>query len=94
MNKKKRIYARNGIREYIVAQAYEERVDWFVLRADGYEALKADTNGIIRSEVFPGLWLPAAAVWQGDLAKMLAVVQEGLASAEHALYVKSLQEKL
>lgn len=93
MNKKKRIYARNGIREYIVAQAYEERVDWFVLRADGYEALQPDADGIIRSEVFPGLWLPAAAVWQGDLAKMLAVVQEGLASAEHAMFVKSLKEK-
>lgn len=94
MNKKKRIYARNGIREYIVAQAYEECVDWFVLRADGYEALQPDANGVIRSEVFPGLWLPTAAVWQGDLTKMLAVVHEGLASAEHTMYVKSLQEKV
>ena len=93
MNKKKRIYARNGIREYIVAQAYEQRVDWFVLRDSGYEALNPDATGVIHSEIFPGLWLPTAAVWQGDLAKMLAVVYEGLASAEHALYIKSLQEK-
>jgi len=55
MNKKKRIYDRNGIREYIVAQAYEQRVDWFVLRTEGYEALRPDANGIIHSEVFPGL---------------------------------------
>jgi Uma2 family endonuclease len=94
MNKKKWVYAHNGVREYMVVQADEQQVDWFVLRADGYEALQPDADGIIRSEVFPGLWLPTAAVWQGDLAKMLAVVQEGLASAEHALYVKSLQEKL
>ena len=50
------------------------------------------SNGVIHSEIFPGLWLPAA-VWQGDLAKMLAVVQEGLASVEHAMYVKNLQKE-
>lgn len=42
MNKKKRIYARNGIREYIVAQAYKQRVDWFALRDSGYEVLQPE----------------------------------------------------
>ena len=93
MNKKKRMYARNGVREYVVAQAYEQRVDWFVLRADGYEALLPDANGVMHSEVFPGLWLPIDAVWQGDLRKMLAVLQEGLASAEHAAFIKILEQK-
>jgi Uma2 family endonuclease len=93
MNKKKRMYARNGVREYVVAQAYEQRVDWFVLRADGYEILRPDENGVVRSEVFPGLWLPSDAVWQGNLSKMLAVLQEGLTSAEHAEFVKCLEQK-
>lgn len=92
MNKKKRIYARNGVREYIVAQAYEQRVDWFVLRSGGYEALLPDANGVIRSEVFPGLWLPVEAVWEGNLSKMLAVLQEGLASAEHDAFVEFLEQ--
>lgn len=93
MNKKKRMYAHNGVREYIVAQAYEQQVDWFVLRPGGYEALLPDANGVIHREVFPGLCLPIGAVWQGDLSKMLAVLQVGLASAEHAEFIKFLEQK-
>jgi Uma2 family endonuclease len=93
LNKKKRVYARNGVPEYIVFQTYERRATWFVLREQGYEALTPDENGILRSEVFPGLWLDANAFWAGDMAKVLAVLQEGLASPEHAEFVAKLQEK-
>ena len=93
MHDKRRVYARNGVQEYLVAQAYEQRVDWFVLREGVYEALQPDAEGILRSEVFPGLWLPADALWAGDLATMLAVLQQGLASPEHAAYVADLLER-
>ena len=91
MYDKRRAYARNGVQEYLVAQAYEQRVDWFVLREGVYEAMQADADGILRSEVFPGLWLPVDALWAGDLAKMLRVLQQGLDSVEHQEYVASLQ---
>ena len=91
MYDKRRVYARNGVQEYLVAQAYEQRVDWFVLREGVYEAMQADADGILRSEVFPGLWLPVDALWAGDLAKMLRVLQQGLDSVEHQEYVASLQ---
>lgn len=91
---KRRVYARNGVQEYLAAQAYEQRVDWFVLREGEYEALQPDADGILRSEVLPGLWLPADALWGGDLAGMLTVLQQGLASAEHAAFVAQLQERL
>jgi len=65
---------------------YEQRVDWFILREGVYETLTPDTDGVLHSEVFPGLWLQAAALWDGDLAAMLAVSQEGLASPEHATF--------
>ncbi len=91
---KRRVYARNGVQEYLAAQAYEQRVDWFVLREGVYEALQPGTDGIVRSEVFPGLWLPADALWAGDLAGMITVLQQGLASAEHAAFVAQLQERL
>ena len=94
MYDKRRVYARNGVQEYLVAQAYEHRVDWFVLREGVYEALQPDSEGILRSEVFPGLWLPADALWAGDLAAMFAVLQQGLASPEHATYVAKLGERL
>ncbi len=93
LHDKRRAYARNGVLEYLVIQTYERQVSWFVLREGVYEALEADEKGILHSEVFPGLWLQPAALWSGDLAMMLAVLQEGLASAEHAAFVEQLQAK-
>jgi hypothetical protein len=61
---------------------YEQRLDWFVLREGVYEPLTPAEDGVLRSEQFPGLWLQPAAFWAGDLAKLLAVLQEGLASPE------------
>ena len=91
---KRRVYARSGVQEYLAAQAYEQRVDWFVLREGVYEALQPDSDGILRSEVFPGLWLSGDALWAGDLVGMIAVLQQGLASPEHAAFVAQLQERL
>jgi Uma2 family endonuclease len=93
MHDKWRVYARNGVQEYLVVQMYEKRVDWFVLREGVYASLEPDENGILRSEVFPGLWLQPVALWSGDLAKILAVLQEGLASPEHAAFVEQLKAK-
>ncbi len=91
---KRRVYARNGVQEYLAAQAYEQRIDWFVLREGEYEALQPGADGILRSEVFPGLWLPVDALWAGDLAGMIAVLQQGLASPGHAAFVAQLQGRL
>ena len=46
--------------------------------------------GIYCAATLPGLRLPQDAVWQGNLRKMLAVLQEGLASMEHADFIKML----
>jgi Uma2 family endonuclease len=93
MHDKKRVYARNGVQEYLVMQIYEKRVNWFVLRQGVYENLEPDENGVLRSEVFPGLWLSTGAFWAGDMAKVLAVLQEGLASAEYKAFVEQLETK-
>ncbi|MFQ5343253.1 MAG: Uma2 family endonuclease [Anaerolineae bacterium] len=90
---KRRVYARSGVQEYLAVQVYEQRIDWFVLREGVYEPLAPDENGVLRSEVFPGLWLQPAAFWAGDLAAMLAVLQEGLASPDHAAFVARLQAR-
>lgn len=93
LNQKKRAYARNGVTEYLVFVSYERRTCWFVLRDEGYVELTPDDQGILRSAVFPGLWLPADALWQGDLPRMLAVLRQGLASAEHGAFVQQLQQR-
>lgn len=91
---KRRVYARSGVQEYLAAQAYEQRVDWFVLREGEYETLQPDQDGILRSEAFPGLWLPVDALWAGDLAGMIAVLQQGLSSPEHTAFVADLRSRI
>jgi Uma2 family endonuclease len=90
LHNKRQAYARNGVPEYIVMLIYEKQVKWFVLREGGYEPLEPDENGILRSEIFPGLWLQPAALWSGDLAALLATIQQGLASPEHVTFVEQL----
>ncbi|MFH1635573.1 MAG: Uma2 family endonuclease [Chloroflexota bacterium] len=93
LHTKRRVYARSGVQEYIAIQMYEKRIDWFVLREGVYEALAPDENGILRSEVFPGLWLDSVAFWADDLQKILAVLQDGLASESHADFANRLHEQ-
>ena len=45
-----------------------------------------------RSEAFPGLWLDPAALLAGDLPRALAVLQQGIATPEHASFVASLRQ--
>ena len=90
---KKTAYARNGIREYIVWCTYDESLDWFVLRNGVYEAQEPDSNGIFRSEVFPGLWLDGLAMLERQGTKVNAVLQQGLQSPEHARFVAELQAR-
>ena len=83
-------YRRNGVREYIVWRVLEQAIDWFVLRAGQYERLPVDASGLLRSAVFPCLWLDPGALVRSDLATVLAVVQQGLGSPEHATFVARL----
>jgi Uma2 family endonuclease len=90
LHAKLHVYRRNGVREYIVWRVLEQAIDWFVLRAGQYERLPVDADGLLQSEVFPGLWLDPAALVRGDLATVLTIVQQGLVSPEHATFVTRL----
>lgn len=79
MYDKRRVYARNGVQEYLVIQMYEKRIDWFALQEGVYISLEPDEAGILRSQSFPGLWLDPAAFWQEDLAAMLTTLTRGIA---------------
>ncbi|MFN8494263.1 MAG: Uma2 family endonuclease [Caldilineaceae bacterium] len=93
LNQKKRVYARNQVPEYLVFETYEQQVHWFVLRQGSYEAQRLDEEGILKSQGLPGLWLHPTAFWAGEMATVLAVLQRGLASAEHAAFVETLTVK-
>src|SRR3990172_276198 len=93
MHDKLRVYRRNGVQEYLVWQVYDKRLDWFRLSEGEYLPTEPDASGVIRSHIFPGLWLAVAALLEGDLAKVLAELQKGLETAEHAAFVERLAEK-
>lgn len=83
LHAKKRAYCRNGVREYIVWRVLDQEIDWFYLEEGEYLDLNCDPDGISRSQVFPGLWLATASLLSGEMPHVLAVLQEGLQSAEH-----------
>lgn len=87
---KKRAYRRNGVKEYIVWQVFEQRLDWFSLQEGEYVSIPVDADGIIRSQVFPGLWLAVEDLLAGRMTRVLAVVQEGLASPEQVAFCQNL----
>ncbi|HAX75619.1 MAG TPA: Uma2 family endonuclease [Cyanobacteria bacterium UBA11372] len=89
---KKRAYRRNGIQEYLVWQVFDQRIDWFQLEAGEYVNLQPDAAGVIRSQVFSGLWLDQTALLAGNMQQVLAVLQAGVNSAEHQAFVQQLAD--
>ena len=83
---KKKDYRRAGVPEYVVIELDPNRVHWFVLRKGRYVQHPPGPDGIFRSTVFPGLWLDAGALYAGDLDRLIAALERGLASPEHAAF--------
>ncbi|MGF1589201.1 MAG: Uma2 family endonuclease [Pleurocapsa sp.] len=87
---KKRAYRRNGVQEYLVWRVYDKQLDWFSLEAGEYIKLESGNDGIMRSPVFPGLWLATSQLLSGEMNEVLAVLQQGLNSAEHQQFCQRL----
>lgn len=83
------LYRRAGVREYLTILLNPERIVWRELVRGRYREIAPDADGLLRSRVFPGLWLDPKAVW--DPRKPLrTAVERGLKSPEYAAFVKSL----
>jgi Uma2 family endonuclease len=92
LHKKFRVYRRNLVTEYVVWRVLDNAIDWFVQREGRFEPLSVNAAGYYQSEVFPGLWLDPVAMAHGDAAKVLQVLQRGLATPEHTAFVARLQK--
>jgi Uma2 family endonuclease len=91
LNRKLNVYRRNRVSEYLVWRVYDDAVDWFIFRGGQFDRLAADpADGLLKSTSFPGLWLDAEALIRRDLAAVLAALARGVASPEHASFVKKL----
>jgi Uma2 family endonuclease len=75
LHTKRRDYERAGVLEYVVVVLHQRVVRWFVLQDGTYRDLEADTRGMFTSSVFPGLWLDASALLQGDVRQVMATLQ-------------------
>jgi Uma2 family endonuclease len=93
LHQKFQVYRRHGVREYVVWRVLNKAIDWFILRGGNYQPLAPDATGLLKSLVFPGLWLDAPALLRGDLAAAVAAANRGLASPEHAEFVSQLDKR-
>ena len=93
LNEKLETYRENGVREYVVWRVWDNAIDWFILRGDRYDRVATDATGVYRSDAFPGLWLDLNALVTRDMVRVANVLQQGLASPEHAAFVAQLQAR-
>lgn len=85
---KKRVYRRNGVKEYLVWQTLDRHLDWFFWQDGEYVSLTPDRDGIICSRIFPGLWLSVPAMLNQDMHQVLTALQSGLNSLEHQQFLR------
>ena len=72
-------------------RVYDRQFDWFQLTEGEYIQLEANADGVIGSQVFSGLWLAKSALLAEDLAKVLEVLQQGLATPEHQTFAEQFR---
>ncbi len=84
-------YGRGGVREYLVWRTEDREIDWFALRAGGFQRLEIRLDGLYRSEVFPGLWLDPVALIRGDRHAIREASRRGTDTPEHAAFVETLR---
>jgi Uma2 family endonuclease len=91
LGRKRNRYEEVGVIEYVVVCVEQQELHWFHFPSK--RELKPNSDGIYKSRVFPGLWINGPALLARDSAKLLATIQEGCASKEHAAFLKKMQRK-
>jgi len=87
---KMELYRAAGVREYVTVLVGESRITWYRLVDGKYIALQPGPDGLLRSVVFPGLWLDPAALLARNGARVFDVLDLGLRSPEHQDFVRAL----
>ena len=84
-------YQLAGVIEYLVVCVESRELFWFHNPDD--TQLSPNKKGVIRSNVFPGLWIHAEALLGLDSAKLRGEVEKGIASRPHAAFVRKLERQ-
>jgi hypothetical protein len=72
---------------------YEQRFEWLQLQQGQYLPLQPDAGKWLRSRIFPGLILAVAALLTGNLAQVLAELQQGLQTTEPTVFIEQLSKR-
>lgn len=91
LHSKKDDYLAAGVQEYLVVCVEEQELHWFHFPSK--TKLKPDRKGLWKSQIFPGLWIDGTGLLALDSARVVAGVQQGLASAGHRAFVRRLQSR-
>ena len=93
LNEKRDLYEEAKVQEYLVVIVKKKQIRWHRLVRGKYKLMTPDTESVYRSRVFPGLWLDSHAFFNGDMAKVLAILQQGIDSDEHQEFVAELARR-
>lgn len=72
-------FCKHGVHEYLVAFGAEP-IEWLWHRLDGasYRLVEPDSDGILRSQALPNLWLPQQALQDRDWWAVLGGIERGV----------------
>jgi Uma2 family endonuclease len=87
LHQKKAAYRRNQVREYLAWITGEQRLVWWELREGEYQEITLTADGLLKSHLFPGLWLDAPALQRLDMKAVLAALRRGLECPEHRTFL-------
>lgn len=88
LTKKLTMYRDQGIKEYLVVCVDSEQIRWFVW-PQGEQQI--DSDGILKSVAFPGLWINSQALFAERIDELRATLSTGLHHRDHAAFVTALQ---
>ena len=88
-----RLYRVAGVQEYITVLLTESKVIWRRLVSGAYNIIDPDADGLLRSIIFPGLWLDTDALLNQGTPRILEVLNQGLQSSEHHQFVQALAKR-
>ena len=92
LHSKRHDYEKYGVKEYVVIVVRQQAIPWFVRDDKQLVEQQPDSDGLFRSHVFGGLWFDSRALFDRNLRRLREVVEMGLASAEHAEFIKRLED--
>jgi Uma2 family endonuclease len=92
LHSKRVVYERNGVLEYIVLTTREPRIYWHAMHNGAYDLVEPGSDGLHRSDTFPGLALDGMALLRGDYARMIERLNDEIGSDDHQRFVKRLTD--